>query len=177
VRKLVPDPLEGGLTHQLGDHHRLRLVGEDAVGVELRRLRQERPEHLDHHIELVTPGGGARHDLVPRAELVDGDEVLGQLGAVDAVALSGDRDDGLPLHLLQLGQLTRDEGVTRARPLVGGQTEADDVHVEQRLPDQVVEPLPQQGPGLVQTRRVHEDQLGAGAHGDASDGVPRGLRL
>ena len=34
VRQLVAHALERGLAHQLGDHHQLGLVGEDAVGVQ-----------------------------------------------------------------------------------------------------------------------------------------------
>ena len=65
VRQLVADALEGGLTNQLGDHHRLRLVGEDPVRIELRRLRQVAGQDVAHLIDLVASGRGARDDLVP----------------------------------------------------------------------------------------------------------------
>ena len=78
---------------------------------------------------------------------------------------------------LQLGQLAGDEGVAGADLLVGGQAEADDVDLEQRLADQVVEPLPEQGARLVQPGGVDEDQLRRGRGDDPADGVPGGLRL
>ena len=43
--------------------------------------------------------------------------------------------------------------------LVGRQAEADDVDLEQRLADEVVEPLAEQRARLVQARGVDEDQL------------------
>src|SRR6478735_3485745 len=60
VRQLVAHPLERRLSHQLGDHDQLGLVGEHAVGVEgPRRGRQQLGEHRGDLVDLVAPGGGA----------------------------------------------------------------------------------------------------------------------
>ena len=58
-----------------------------------------------------------------------------------------------------------------------GQAEADHVDLEQRLADEVVEPLPQQGARPVQPGGVDEDQLRGVGGRDPADGVPGGLRL
>ena len=93
-------------------------------------------------------------------ELVDGDEVLGQpLAGRPGRSWSRCATTGRALGPLELGQLAGDEPVARADPLVGRQAEADDVDLEQRLADQVVEPLPEQGARPVQARGVDEDQL------------------
>ena len=56
VRQLVAHALERGLADELGDHHHLGLVGEHAVGVELRRPRQEgRSEDVAHLLDLARP--------------------------------------------------------------------------------------------------------------------------
>ena len=95
VRQLVAHALEGGLADELGDHHLLGLVGEHPVGVERPgRGRQVAREHRRHLLDLVAAGRRARHDRGPVAELVDGDEVLGQALAVDGVGLGGERHDG-----------------------------------------------------------------------------------
>src|SRR5690606_15966229 len=84
-------------------------------------------------------------------------------------------DDGGVPH--DLRQLRGDVAVSGTDLLVRGHAEAHDVHFGPRGLDDVVEPLPQQRPRTVQTRRVDDDQLGVVAVDDAPDGVPGGLRL
>ena len=178
VRQLVADALQGGLADQLGDHHDVRLVGQLPLGVERAgRRRQVGRQHLRDVLDLAAVDGRAGHDGGPVAELVDRDEVLGQPLAVDGVDLGRDGDDRSAPVLLDLLELTGDEAVARPDPLVGRQAEPDDVDLEQGLAHDVVEPLAQQGPGLVQPRGVDEHQLARRGRDDPADGVPGGLRL
>jgi hypothetical protein len=156
----------------------LGLVGQLVVGVERPgRGRQVAGQHLTDDRDLVAAGGRAGDDVRPVAELVDGDEVLGEPLLVDRVRLRRQRHDRCALAPPQLGELAGDELVARADPLVRGQAETDDVDLEQRLAHEVVEALPQQRAWFVQPGRVDEDQLAVLPRHDAADRVPGGLRL
>ena len=120
VRQLVADALERGLADELGDHHHLRLVGEHAVGVELRATAAGRTTSTSRTSSTwLARHGRARDDRVPVAQLVDGDEVLGEPLAVDGVGLGRDGDDRAAPQPAQLLELVGDEGVARPDPLVG----------------------------------------------------------
>ena len=96
--------------------------------------------------------------------------------ARDEVGLGHDGDDRhAPAPRHQLGQLRRDVAVAGTHLLVGGQAERDDVHLGQRVPHQIVQPLPQQRARPVQARRVHEHGLRVRPVHDPADRVPGGL--
>ena len=93
----------------------------------------------------------------------------------DQVGLGG---DGHQLGSLgQRGDLPHQVGVARADLLVGRQADTDHVDLGPGGPDQVVEPLAEQRPRLVQPGGVDQHQLGIGPVHDAADRVPGGLRL
>ena len=77
----------------------------------------------------------------------------------------------------QRGDLADQVAVARADPLVGRQADPDHVDLGPGGPDDVVEPLPEQGPRLVQARGVDQHQLGVGPVHDPAHRVPGGLRL
>ena len=69
----------------------------------------------------------------------------------------------------ELGCLSGDEPVPRSDTLVRRQRDGDHVDIGQRVANLVVESLTQQGAGLVQPRRVDEDELAIGAMDDSAD--------
>src|SRR6266508_3226754 len=173
VGQLVAYPFQRRLADQLGDHDLLGLVGDHALGVELRRLGQVADQYVDQRRQVVAGDRADRHDVGEVAELTDGLQLGGQAAPVDQVGLGHDGDHACFEPLDFAG----DEPVAPADLLVGGQAEPDHVDLAPGLAHEVVEAFAEQGPRAVQPGRVHEDELGVGAVQDAADGVPGRLRL
>ena len=173
VRQLVPDVLERGLAHELGDTGLDVGVGLDVVRVQHRPLGQVPGEHPGQQVDLVAGHRRDGHDVGEVTQLRHRDQLLGHPLPRGEVGLGDDGDH----RGAQLGELGRDEPVARADPLGGRHAEPDYVDLGQVLADDVVEPLPQQGARAVQPRRVDEHELPVLPGDDAAHGVPGGLRL
>ena len=106
----------------------------------------------------------------------DRHQVLGHPARRDQVGLGRDRDQR---RLPSAGRRSRRPDSVSPGPIFwfGRQADADHVDLGPGGPDQVVEPLAEQRPRLVQAGGVDQHQLGVGAVHDAADGVPGGLRL
>jgi hypothetical protein len=174
VRQLVAYALERRLPDQFRDEGLLGLVGQLAVRVERRALREAGDEQVGEQVHLEPVDGRAGHDVRELHELGHLREPLGDLLGLGLVGL---RDD--PEHRRAPGhraQLVRDELVAPAHRLVGRHAEPDDVDLGPRLADDVVEPAAEQRAWLVQAGRVDDDELRGGPVQDSADRVPRGLR-
>ncbi len=159
----------------------LIVVGQVALRIQGRPQRQVRDQHVRHHVELeplalrgarVAERRG-RHDVRPRTEAADREELLGDLLPGHQIRLGDDRHDR---RLAGALQRAGDEPVAGPDGLVCRDAEADDVDLGQGGADQAVQALAEQGARPVQARRVHNDQLCVGAVHDAPDGPAGGLR-
>ncbi len=180
VRQFLANPLQRGLADQLGDQGLGRLLGDLPLGVIGGPLGQQRDEGLAQLIDLLPGHRRAGHDVLevhPQLILQCGDrgQVLHQTRVGDQIGLGGHRHQRRAVP--QLGDLAHQEGVAGPDPLIAGQADADHVDLRPGAAHHVVEPLAQQGAGLVQPRGVDDHQLGVlGAHHPADD-MPGGLRL
>ena len=180
VRQLVTQILQGRLTNELG-HQRLGgLIGDLAIGIVRRPLRQQVDDDVTHLVDLASLQGRARHDLGERhagllLQLGDRGKVLGHPPRAHQIGLRGQGDESGPVG--ELGDLGDEVGVPRPDALVGRQAHPDDVHLRPGVEDEVVEPFAQQGTRFVQTGGVDEDELGLRRAHHATDDVASGLRL
>ena len=79
VRQLVAHAFERGLPDQLADHVLLGLVGELALGVERGPVGQQPDEQVGEQLDLVAADRRHRDDLGEVGELVDREQLLGEL--------------------------------------------------------------------------------------------------
>ena len=152
VRQLVADALERGLADQLRDQRLLRLVGDLTLGVERRSpraaarragRRARRPGRRD-----AAETGTIVGPLDPgRRPAGDRHQVLGEPVRLTRSALVATRD--LRRFATFASSLTRNRSPGPTVSLAGRQT-ADHVDLGPGGLHQVVEPLTQQGPRLVQ---------------------------
>ena len=179
VRHLVVHALQRCLADHLGDQGLLRLVGQLSLRVQGRALRKGGDEEVGEQLDLVAGDRRDGHDLAP-GELglvtgaLDGHQVLGQTVGRDEVGLGGDGQHRLAS---QPGDLAHEEAVAWSDALVGGQAQADGVDFRPGRTDEVVEPLPQCRPWLVQPGGVDQHELRVVTVHQPPDGVPGGLRL
>ena len=164
VRQLVTDALQRGLADQLGDHRLLRLVGELAVRVERRALRQQRDQQVGQQADLVARTRRHRHDLGPVgggvvAELVDRQQVLPELLGVARSVLVATATSVVRRTFASSLAMNRSPGPIFS---LAGKHTADHVDLGQRALHQVVEPLAEQRAGPVQAGGVDEDELASG---------------
>src|SRR5256714_486875 len=173
VRQLVAYPLQGRLADQLPDEHLLGLVGEHVVRVQPGRLGQVAAQHLDERVQALPGDGTDRYHIGEVGQLADRDQLGGHIRPGDQVDLGDHGHDAGA----EPGDLRGDEPVAAPDLLVGRDAQADHVDLAPRLPDEVVEPLPEQGTRPVQAGRVDEHELRVRPVQDSAYHVPRGLRL
>ena len=173
VRHLLERAPQDLLADELGEHDRLRLVG-DVVGLEHElALGQQAAEVLDERVDARALARGDREDVVGDLELGRRLEHRDDVGVVDAVDLV-DRDDDR-----HLGSLERagDEPVAGADALLGVEQEQRGVGVAHLALDARLHALGQRVARALDARQVDEHELRVAAHGDAADRAARRLRL
>ena len=111
VRQLVAHPFQRGLADQLGHQHLFGLVGELTVGVERRPGRQLAGQHVDQHVDLVTPWSPtpARSRRRWPDQFADGHQLFGHPVLGHLVDL-GDDDDERGLRRDRADLLDRSTG-------------------------------------------------------------------
>ena len=173
MRQLVPHAFQRRLPDELGHHHLLRLVGQLAVRVQRPARGQLADEHFLEHVQAEPGHGRYRHHVGPFTQLGHRDQLLHDLFLTGLV---GHRDDGDHRLVAQARQLAGQVGVAGSDRLRRGHAESDHVDLGEYRPGQAVQPLTEQGAGLVQPGRVHDDQLRVGTVHDPPDHPPGRLR-
>ena len=134
--------------------------------------RAEGPPPCRRSPERARPSCSKAHDGVPIAEPSGGEALAVELGIVHEVDL------GQHEHLLRARarQLRGHPFVPRADRFRRVHEEGDHVHSSSALRAEVFSSSPSASVGLVQPRRVHEDELEALAREHRAEAVARGLR-